>query len=70
MRKLALALSLADAPGAGQPACDGSHRRALSVPHDCRIAENWKFSRTKIQAADGSHVVVKDSRNVTGLEGP
>jgi hypothetical protein len=33
-------------------------------------AENWKFTRTKIQAADGSHVVVKDSRNVTGLEGP
>ena len=32
-------------------------------------AENWKFVRTRIHASDGSHVVVKDSKSVTGLEG-
>jgi hypothetical protein len=32
-------------------------------------AENWKFTRTSVRATDGSHIVVKDSRGVTGLEG-
>jgi polygalacturonase len=32
-------------------------------------AEDWKFTRTSVRAADGSHIVVKDSRGVTGLEG-
>ena len=32
-------------------------------------AEDWKFTRTSVRATDGSHVVVKDSRGVTGLEG-
>ena len=32
-------------------------------------AENWKFTNTSVRATDGSHVVVKDSRGVTGLEG-
>ncbi|MFY9728672.1 MAG: glycoside hydrolase family 28 protein [Bryobacteraceae bacterium] len=30
-------------------------------------AENWKFTKTRIQTADGSQVSVKDSRGVTGL---
>lgn len=30
-------------------------------------AENWKFENTRIQTADGSHVALKDSREVTGL---
>ena len=30
-------------------------------------AENWKFTDTRIQAADGSKVTVKDSRGVEGL---
>ncbi len=30
-------------------------------------AENWKFTNTRIQTADGSRVSVKDSRDVTGL---
>jgi hypothetical protein len=30
-------------------------------------AENWKFVNTRVQAADGSRVTVKDSRGVTGL---
>jgi len=30
-------------------------------------AENWTFTKTEIQAGDGSHVAVKDSTGVTGL---
>jgi len=33
-------------------------------------AEDWKFTNTRIQADDGSHVTVKESRNVTGLAEP
>ena len=32
-------------------------------------AEDWKFTGTSIHASDGSHVLVKDSRSVTGLDG-
>jgi hypothetical protein len=31
-------------------------------------AEGWTFVNTRVQAADGSRVTVKDSRGVTGLE--
>jgi hypothetical protein len=31
-------------------------------------AENWKFVNTRVTAADGSKVTVKDSKGVTGLE--
>jgi len=30
-------------------------------------ADGWKFTNTRIQAADGSHVSVKESKGVTGL---
>lgn len=30
-------------------------------------ADNWTFTNTRIQAADGSSVAVKDSNKVTGL---
>ena len=30
-------------------------------------AENWKFEKTRIQTADGSHVALKESSGVTGL---
>ncbi|MGO9230841.1 MAG: glycoside hydrolase family 28 protein [Bryobacteraceae bacterium] len=33
-------------------------------------AENWKFTNTRIQTEDGSHVSVKESREVTGLAEP
>jgi polygalacturonase len=42
---------------------------AAGVAGSIQNAENWKFSKTAIHAADGSHVTVKDSRNVSGLEG-
>jgi hypothetical protein len=32
-------------------------------------AENWTFANTVIHTADGSHVELKDCRNVTGLAG-
>jgi hypothetical protein len=32
-------------------------------------AEGWKFVNTKLTSADGSKVTVRDSRNVSGLEG-
>jgi polygalacturonase len=42
---------------------------AARVAGSIQNAENWKFSKTRIRAADGGHVTVKDSRNVSGLEG-
>ena len=42
---------------------------ASKIAGSIQNAENWKFSKTSIRASDGSRVVVKDSRNVTGLEG-
>jgi polygalacturonase len=32
-------------------------------------AQNWKFTKTIVRASDGSHVTVKDSQNVSGIEG-
>ena len=40
---------------------------AAKVAGSIQNAEDWKFTNTRIQAADGSHVTVKDSRGVTGL---
>jgi hypothetical protein len=40
---------------------------AAKVAGSIQNAEDWKFANTRIQAADGSHVSVKDSRGVTGL---
>jgi hypothetical protein len=40
---------------------------AAKVAGSIQNAEDWKFTNTRIQAADGSHVSVKDSRGVTGL---
>jgi hypothetical protein len=42
---------------------------AARIAGSIQNAEKWKFSKTAIHAADGSHVIVKDSRNVSGLEG-
>jgi polygalacturonase len=42
---------------------------AANIAGSIQNAENWKFTKTSIRAADGSHVVVKDSRGITGLEG-
>jgi polygalacturonase len=42
---------------------------AAKVAGAIQNAENWKFVRSRIRAVDGSHVAVKDSRGVTGLEG-
>jgi hypothetical protein len=42
---------------------------AARIAGSIQNAENWKFSKTTVRAADGSHIAVKDSRNVTGLEG-
>ena len=41
---------------------------ASKIAGTIRNAENWKFSKTSIRASDGSHVTVKDSHNVSGLE--
>jgi len=40
---------------------------AAKVAGSIQNADGWKFSNTRIQTADGSHVSVTDSRGVTGL---
>jgi polygalacturonase len=40
---------------------------AAKVAGSIQNAEDWKFTNTRIQAADGSHVSVTDSQGVTGL---
>jgi len=42
---------------------------AARIAGSIENAEDWKFMRTSVRAADGSHIVVKDSRGVTGIEG-
>ncbi len=42
---------------------------AARIAGSIQNAEDWKFSKTIVRTADGSHVTVKDSHNVSGLEG-
>jgi len=42
---------------------------AARIAGSIQNAENWKFSKTTVRADDGSHVTVKDSQKVSGLEG-
>jgi polygalacturonase len=42
---------------------------AAKVAGSIQNADGWKFVNTRVAAADGSMVAVKDSKNVSGLEG-
>jgi len=41
---------------------------ATKTAGSIRNADGWKFTNTRIQTGDGSHVSVQDSRGVTGLD--